>query len=309
MNLKIALGALAAGIAAVGVYQSLNDSAVRERVQLSPMSVTQTSPRVAPSPPAQAASVAQGDTKRMSNPLQLTHDLRDIYERYRDSKNPRERNTAYRAWSACFPAFLSASGGMAPLASLTASLSPSDPVATRRADALRELWGRCKRFSDLPHDKLIAETQRQRDAWMTGRAHSPGDSAAQAHMQGDSGEGLRIARDAVASQDPYAIDSLKDFVIHYWWDLNDTHPDQRIDRPDLRALAFGIAACNMGLECGPSSLTAVQQCAATGACAGDAVDRYMQSLPTQSDRDVVLAESRRVERAVREKDYKGLGLQ
>ena len=309
MNLKIVLGALAAGMVAVVGYQLWSDDVVHERVVQSPARVTQAPAAVVPSWPVHAASVAVGDTNRMSNPLQLTHDLRDIYERFRDSKNPRERHIAYRAWSACFPAFLSASGGMAPLTSLPANLPTSDPIATRRADAMRELWGRCKGFSDLSHDKLMAETQRQRDAWMTGRAHSPGDSAAQAHMQGDSKEGLRIARDAIASQDPYAIDSLKDFVIHYWWDLNDTHPEQRVDRPDLRALAFGIAACNMGLECGPASLTAVQQCASTGACSGDAVDRYMQSLPTQSDRDTVLAESRRVERAVRAKDYAGLGLQ
>lgn len=246
---------------------------------------------------------------RSANTLQLTHDLRETYERYRSSSLPRERNLAYRAWSACFPAFMSASGGMMPLASVAANLPANDPAAARRAEALRQLWARCKGFADIPHDKLLAETQRQRDAWMTGQAHSPGESAAQAHMHGDSREGLRIARDAVASLDPYAIESLKDFVVHYWWDWNDRNPDKAVDRPDLRALAFGVVACNIGLECGPASLSAIQQCASAGACTGDAVDRIMQTLPAQSDRDALLQMSRQVEKAILARDFQALGLQ
>lgn len=254
------------------------------------------------------ADAVVSDTQRMANPLQLARDLRSVYERYRDSSNPIERNIAYRAWSACFPAFMSATGGMASAASITSSLPANDPATHWRADALRAVWGRCQSFSDIPHEKLLAETQRQRDAWMTGKAHSPGDQAAQFHMGGDTREAMRIARKVVASQDPYAIDSLRDFIIHYWWDLNDRQPELRVDRPDLRALAFSVAACNIGLECGPHSLTALQLCASTGSCSGDAIDRYLQGLPSQSDRNTVIEESRRVERAILAKDYAALGL-
>ena len=247
-------------------------------------------------------------TVRLANPLQRAADLRALYEQYRDSKDPRERHTAYRAWSACFPTFIAAKGGMVPLDAVAASLPANDPNRALRAESYRELWGRCKRFSDLPHDTLVAETQRQKDAWMTGQAHSPGDTAAQAHMAGNSAQALGIARAAVASQDPYAIDSLRDFVIHYWWDHNDNHPEAQIARPDLRALAFSVAACQMGLECGAGSLTALQQCANTGACSGTVVERYLQSLPNPSDREALVTESRRVADAIRANDTKGLGL-
>ncbi|MDI1244528.1 MAG: hypothetical protein PSV24_03905 [Rhodoferax sp.] len=247
-------------------------------------------------------------TTRVFNPLQRTADLRSIYEQYRDSKDTSERNIAYLAWSACFPTFIAAQGGMVPVEDVTAALPANDPNRELRAAAYRALWGRCKGFSDMARDRLLAETQKQRDAWMSGRAHAPGDSAAQAHMAGSSQQALTIARAAVASQDPYAIGSLREFVIHYWWDHNDNHPDDQVDRPDLRALAFSIVACQTGLECGAGSLTAMQQCANSGACSGTVLDRYLQSLPTQEDRDAVLEESRRIADAIRANDYKALGL-
>lgn len=243
-----------------------------------------------------------------ANELQQSLDLRAVFERFRDSTHPRERNLAYRAWSACFPAFMTAKGGMMSISELSTNGQEQDAAAARRAQALRDLWSRCKGFGDMPNAQLQAEGQRQRDAWMTGLAHSPGDSAAQAHMQGDSKEGLRIARSVIATRDPYAIESLKDFVVHYWWDWNDRHPDQPVQRPDLRALAFGVAACRFGLDCGPASLTALQHCASAGACTGDAVDRYMQTLPSQADRDALLLMSQQVERAILQQDFQALGL-
>ena len=313
MNLRLFSGmALLAGLA-VAAYYGLSDrqsEAVQPQTfadggipsMLVPTTVDGTTL------PASGPSEAEQTTARLANPLQKATDLRAIYEQYRDSKDPRERNTAYRAWSACFPTFIAAQGGMVPVESVTASLPANDPSRALRAESYRELWGRCKRFTDLSHAQLVAETQRQKDVWMTGQANAPGDSAAQAHGAGNSAQALAIARAAVNSQDPYAIDSLREFVIHYWWGHNDNHPGEPIHRPDLRALAFSVAACQTGLECGAGSLTAVQQCANTGACTGTVVERYLQSLPNPSDRDALMAESRRVTDAIRAHDTKALGL-
>ena len=313
MNLKSLLVVLALLATAWGVYDQSKVEHAGLASGSAPKQLLDSVHPTLPAPPVEATASAAGnpfaDTERLANSLQGTNDLREVYERLRGSRVARERSMAYRAWSACFPAFLSANAGMSDVESLIANLPPNDPASSDRVDALRVLWGRCKRFSDLSHEQLLTETQRQNEAWMTGKAHSPGESAAKIHMDGNSAEALKLARAAVDSQDPYAIESLRDFVIHYWWDLNDNHPEQRVDRPDLRALAFYLAACNLGLACGPGSLTAVQQCASTGACTGNAVDRYLQGLPTQRDRDVVMEESRRVERAIRAKDYQALGLQ
>jgi hypothetical protein len=262
--------------------------------------------RITPFPDKPTAITDSQAPVNVSNAMQKTHDLRQIYEQFRDSKNPQERNMAYRAWSACFPVFIAPQGGMVPIDSIIAALPTQDNGA--RSAAYRDIWGRCKSFSDLPRQKLLAETQFQKDAWMSGRAHAPGDSAAKSHMAGEAAEALVIARAAIATQDPYAIDSLREFVIHYWWDHNDRYPDDPVNRPDLRALAFSVAACQMGLECGATSFTAVQQCANTGACTGSTVDRFMQNLPTQADRDTLLEESRKVREAIRIQDFKALGL-
>lgn len=274
--------------------------AVAQRTAASPLG------SITPFPQVAATSAPQQNVTTLGNALQKTHDLRQIYEQYRDSKNPYERNMAYRAWSACFPVFIAPQGGLVPIESITAVLPSQDQAV--RAAAYREIWGRCKSFSDLPRQKLLAETQFQKDAWFSGRAHAPGDSAARYYMAGDSAQAIALARAALTTQDPYAIDSLREFVIHYWWDHNDRFPDSPVSRPDLRALAFSVAACEMGLECGATSLTAVQQCANTGACSGTTVDRFMQNLPSQADRDALALESRKLLDAIRSQDFKAMGL-
>ena len=302
------LGVAAAAAASAWMYANrplaTEPSAVARRTVVSPLgSITPFAQMAAPlalSVPLQSGTV-------LGNALQKTHDLRQIYEQYRDSKNPLERNMAYRAWSACFPAFIAPQGGLVPIETITARLPAQGQDA--RAAAYREIWARCKSFSDLPRQKLLAETQFQKDVWLSGQAHAPGDSAARSYMAGDAAGALSVARAALVTQDPYAIDSLREFVIHYWWDHNDQHPESPVNRPDLRALAFSVAACQMGLECGATSLTAVQQCANTGACSGTTVDRFMQNLPSQADRDALTLESRRLQEAIRSQNYQAMGLE
>ena len=243
------------------------------------------------------------------DPLQRAHDLRDIYERFRDSPVMRERTLAHRAWSACFPAFISPAGQTISPEAITASLPRQDPVSASRAQAYRDIWARCSRFSDMPRDTLLQETQRHADAQLRGLTSLPGQRALQAHQAGDSSAALAIARQAVQALDPYDIDSLQDFLKVYWWDQNERQPNQPVARPDLRAMAFSLAACQLGLDCSAASLTALQQCAFTGACSGSVAERQLQGLPEPADREALLAETARLLSALRSRDYQALGLQ
>ena len=66
-----------------------------------------------------------------------------------------ERILAHRAWSACFPSFISPVGQAISIEQIVASLPQQDPVNVHRAQALRDIWARCSRFSDLPRETLL----------------------------------------------------------------------------------------------------------------------------------------------------------
>lgn len=251
---------------------------------------------------------SSGPTTNMANPLERAADLRTVYERYKNSKDAIARNTAYRAWSACFPTFIAPQGQSTPIENILGALPPHDSNNAERIEAYRSLLGRCKNFSDMSREEILRETQQQKNAWISGASHAPGERAAQYLTDGNTQQALRAARAIIASKDPYAIASLREFVNQYFTAHNDAQPELPIERPDLRALAFSVAACQMGLECGPASLTALQLCANSGMCAGDVVDRYLQSMPSQADRDALRKESRRVQEAIRSGDSQTLGL-
>jgi hypothetical protein len=266
-------------------------------------------PRSADAGPA--APVPAGSlTERLINPLERAADLRAVYEQFKNSADASERHAAYRAWSACFPIFIGAEGQAVSLDSVTRAIPPDDPDSAARIGAYQALMGRCKGFSDLPRAQLLAETERQKSAAATGTALAPGELAARYLEDGAPGKALEAARAVLASRDPAAIDSLREFVANYLVLQVDAQTVAvALDlRPDLRALAYAIAACRMGLECGPGSLTALQQCANSGACSGDVSERYLQSIPEAADRARLLAESELVVQAIGAGDYQALGL-
>ena len=256
-------------------------------------------PAAPPSPPELTA--------RLVNPLERSSDLRATYARFKDSRDPSERNIAYRAWSACFPTFIGPQGQVASLDSVTAGIDPHAPGSASRIEAYSALMGRCKGFSDLPRAELLAETARQKAAASSGQALAPGELAAKYLIDGDRARALATARAVLASRDPAAIDSLREFVNQYLELQVDTEQAVANERPDLRALAFGLAACRMGMECGAGSLTALQQCANSGACSGSVSDRYMQGV-AESDRERLERETGKVMQAVAAGDFGALGL-
>lgn len=255
-----------------------------------------------------AAPPALTPATPLINALERASDLRAAYEQYQDSPDRAGRNAAYRAWSACFPTFVAPQGQTITLEGVVRAIAPEDPDNLRRIDAYRALMGRCKNFSDLPRERIIGETERQHSALSGGAALAPGQLAAKLLNDGDTGAALAMARAIVAARDPAAIDSLREFINQYLVQQVDGQNTPLDVRPDLRSLAFSIAACNMGLECGPDSLTALQQCANSGACTGGVVERYLASVPEPADRERLLRESRQVADAIAAGDYRALGL-
>lgn len=247
-------------------------------------------------------------TARLANPLERARDLRSVYERYKSSEDPNERNAAYRAWNACFPAFVAAQGQPVTLDAVTRTLPQNAPNIDERIEAYRNLLGRCKEFFSLPRDAIMAETQKQRNAWLNGKARAEGERVLQRFEQGDTEGALRDARAIIASRDAYAIYSLRDFMSRYLSAQRSAASDGTIGQADLRALAFYLVPCELGMECGPDSLTALQLCANGGECAGTVADRYAHSFAGQVDPETLLRESRRIADAIRAGNYAALGL-
>jgi hypothetical protein len=250
-----------------------------------------------PAPRLARATPTAGATERLANPLERSADLRAFYMRYKDSTLAEERHIARRAWNACFPTFIGPEGQAATLESVTAGVPRHDPSAAGRVEAYRELMGRCKGFADIGRAALLDETARQQTAADKGLALAPGELAAKYLREGDRARALRTAHSALASRDPATIASLGEFVDQFLVQQVDAQRAAQDERPDLRALAFAMAACRLGLECGAGSLTALQQCASGGNCSGGVMERHLQSVP-EADRDRLVAETEKVVRAV-----------
>ncbi|MES2069280.1 MAG: hypothetical protein V4488_02955 [Pseudomonadota bacterium] len=247
-------------------------------------------------------------TESLANPLERAQDLRSLYELYKSSNDPVERNIAYRAWSACFPAFIAPQGESPTLESVTRALPRNASNNAERIEAYRSLLGRCKNFFEIPRDKLLAETRQLNNEALAGQADTPGERALRTLADGNTSEAAEAARAVVASQDAFAIRSLQDFMYKYLSSRTDALPEQPAARPDLRALAFSLAACELGMECGAGSLKALQLCANLGQCSGSVQERYLQSLSNQAERDIAQKERDLVVGAVRNGDYRALGL-
>ncbi len=187
-------------------------------------------------------------------------------------------------------------------------MAPNDPGNAQRLEAYRALMGRCKNFSDLSREQIVAETERQKSAWSNGAALTPGELANKLLTDGEAAKAHATARAVLAARDPAAIAALRDYVNQALVLRVDAQSEPSELRPDLRSLAFAIAACRMGMECGPNSLTALQQCANTGACAGDAVARYLESVPGAADRARLQQEIALVTAAIASGDHQALGL-
>lgn len=252
------------------------------------------------------ANPKQTSAQHLQHELETATDLRQVYERYQNSASELEKSIAYRAWSACFPGFIAPQGQAFDLEKVRVGLPPD--VSTLRVEAYRALYGRCKNFSSMTREQTVAATESQRYAQANGTGLTPGERAAKLFIDGAPAKALAAAQIAIDSQDPYALNSLKDYIYQYWATRVDTQPELRNERPDLRSLAFSMAACQLGLDCGADTLTAMLQCANSGDCEGGVTERYLHGMPSDADRDALRRETQRTLEAIRRRDYAALGL-
>ena len=277
-----------------------------------------------PFPPSQSTSSAASEsasrpaplTRELANPIERAPSLRLVYDLLAHRGSAAQRALVDQAWSACFPALLAPQDNAPTLAGSTAAL-PNAPNRAARVEAYRMLMARCNGFLDLSREHLVAETRSVDNARKNGIAASPGDQARHRLQAGDRAGALAQARAVIESGDAYAIGSLRDFMFDR---LSESLQSQGVDtalprhelpqhalRADLRALAFALAACQLGLDCSPGALTALRQCAYDGACDGNVAERMLQPL-SPDERTAVEQEARRVLTAIAMRDYDALGL-
>ena len=249
----------------------------------------------------------QSMTPKLGNPLERSDNLRKTYESFRDSRFGFERSVAFRAWSACFPQFMSADGQAVSLEKLTQALPVNAPNNALRTSAYRELRRRCEPFFELSRDDVIAVTQRQSDLWKKGEALDPGELALKYLKADDKPKALAVVRDVLSSRDAYAIASMREFVHQFLVLQVDAQLLPGNTRTDIASLALTVASCDLGLDCGAESLTALQQCAHGGLCEGGVIDRYVQTLPNPGDRERLTDEGRRMTAAIASGDFTALG--
>lgn len=250
-----------------------------------------------------------GLTEKLANPLERSSDLRHIYEQFKSSRDPVERFIAQRAWSACFPAFIAPQGQAFSLEQLSRGLVPGTPASAARTEAYRRLLGRCKRFSELPRDQLVRATEDAQEKVNAGVILNPGQIAEKYWRAGEWKDALRVVREIVASQDAFAVGSLKDFASPYWREQMETQTSALPMRPDIRAQAYAFAACELGLACDASTLSADLMCAHEGLCQSGVRTSFLDALPDPQDKRLLQAETRRVIDAVKLRRIEGLGFE
>ena len=253
-----------------------------------------------------------GLTERLANPLENAPSLRLYFEQHQHSADALERWFAARAWSACFPLFLPPTDGVATVEQATRALSVDAPNYAERVDAYRALMGRCKGFLDLPRATLVAQSAQISGAIDADTLQSPGGRARTLAQHGQSLQAAQLARTILGAADPYALDSLRDYVFDVLGaraSAAEAAPGvdaaEAVARPDLRALAFSVTACELGLSCGAASLSALQRCANAGQCSGDLRQRQLQDLAPAEQRSVLQAGAA-LRAALRSHDFTGL---
>lgn len=254
------------------------------------------------------ASAMAGMTSRLANPLERSADLSAPYRAHEGADSPLERHLAYRAWSACFPAFLGADGRPSKVDTFVRAMPEGRANNALRIAAYTALRKRCEGFFFMSTDEIVHTTQRLADLVRKGDVASAGELSLKYQLEGTTDRALDIARNAVQAKDGYSIASLQEFVHRMLGKRIEDGLAPSSERTDLRGLAFAIAACDYGLDCSGESLTALQLCANNGQCDGSLTDRYVQGLVNTPDRDLVMQMARETSDAIRRQDFAALGL-
>lgn len=196
-------------------------------------------------------------------------DLRRVYEAGIGSADPRLRRAAARAYAACVPLFV-------PNAGETPSPEPMiqalpDAARAQREQAYRALFARCRGFvAERPPTLAAMGEALLRDA----QSQDLGQGAREALLAGRADEAASLLAQALNGDDPAAIATLGGLV-----EQLARADDERVADPNALARARAVdaalpaAACELGLDCGPATLKALQLCAVEGWCDGDVAAR------------------------------------
>ena len=276
--------ALVLGVAAAVWWQvgSAPDGAPPAAVAVVPKASGTASWRNVPfsvSVPAGDASAA-ASTKLPLDAVGGALDLKRVFDDYAGSADPRARRIAARALDACIPAFL-------PTAAQTPSPEPlirALPAQQRaeRESAYWSLFARCRGFVadsraslESAHDRLQADAE----------AQEPGLRAQQDLLAGRTDRIDALVSQALNAAEPAAVASLAGVASR----MAQQRTAASVADPALlrRALAVDAAlpsvACDLGLDCSASSLSALQLCAVQGSCDGDLTSRSAQAYGGSAD--------------------------
>ena len=230
-----------------------------------------------------------------ADPVSSAADLKQVFDEYKDSADPRERRAAARAFQTCVPAFLSP-GGKSPS---PAHLIESLPLSHRseREAAYRSLFERCEGLLAL-QPAVLTETF---EALRTDpRAQAPGVLAQQAALVGYPQRVEELVTEALTSNDPASVASLAGLAARIavvrQGEVANAALLQKAHAVDE---ALPLVACDLGLDCGEQSLWALQLCAFEALCKGDASARLIaRSARSGIKPDTVLKERLRLFRLI-----------
>jgi hypothetical protein len=222
-----------------------------------------------PPPPKVAPTIGRApvvEPETPNDPLGRASDLKAVYMRYRESRDPIERAIAGRAHRVCFPAFLPPQGQLPSTTYLINALP--DVFREERRAAIEALFARCRAFLVPPLD--AAEIVGASERTVNGDLATPGAASRWALMRGDRAGAEASVQRALASRDPYAIHSLSG--LSTLWMNQGT---RGAADPDVTDAALALLACDFGAACGQDSVLALQLCASEGRCQGSARERMV----------------------------------
>lgn len=222
-------------------------------------------PPALPPPPKAPPRVEPDNPNDM---LGRARDLKAVYTRFRDSRDPIERGLAGRAHRACFPTFMPPRG-QAPSTVHLINALPKEQREVRRA-SIEELFARCRSFLAQPLDP--AEVVGTAERVTNGDLATAGAAARWALMRGDRAKSDELVEQALRSKEPYAIQSLSGLSTLM---MNDS---ARGSKAEVTDAALVLLSCDLGAACGPDSLLALQLCATEGRCEATARERMLERL-------------------------------
>jgi hypothetical protein len=295
---RVAAAALATavGLAGVAAWFRLADSSRPITVEGSAAAVRSAGEPAAAARSGFASSAPTPTALREPSAAAAGPDLKRTFDENLASSDPRQKRRAARAFTACVPTFLPASAELASPEPLIRAL-PDAGRADREA-AYRRLYAQCAGFFAESRQVLLGL---QRQIVSDVRLQEPGERAQQDLLAGRYDRVDALVAQALSADDPAGVASLAGLAVRFARAESDPPDPGRLRRAKAVDAALPAVACDLGLECGPDSIIALQACAVQGACEGDpwapvladAIADGVDAADVQAERSRLLALLRR----------------